>query len=146
VKKNIVNEFLENIEKEIWLADNIDNMKREDVGKVKRLITGNFFTEGEILSEIGVKSYSPEHNMKHGAYTAALLKNERLILWMDGEKFESGENLEMQRVFGKYNLFSQSKDGTIYVTGYNIGGRAGLECDEDSFLFLEPLQEAKRRD
>lgn len=145
-EKNIVKEFNENIEKEIFLADNIGNMKREDVGKVKRLITGNFLTEGEILYEIVAKSCSPERNMRHGAYTAALLKSGMLILWMDGEKFESGENLEMKRVFGKYNLFSQSKDGTIYVTGYNISRRAGLECDEDSFLFLEPLQKVERRD
>lgn len=145
-EKNIVKEFYENIKKEIWLADNVDNMKREDVGKVKRLITGNFLTESEILCEIVEKSNSPEYNMKHGAYTAALLKSGMLILWTDGKKFESGENLEIQRVFGKYNLFSQSKDGTIYVTGYDIYGRAGLDCAEDSFLFLEPLQKVEIRD
>ena len=110
-----------------WMT-NSENIIR--VSKCKKMISGNFMWS---FACIGGSDFNY-------SYTACLQNDGTLIIWTNGKTYISDKSLKICNIWGSNGIIAQTEDCKIYVTGYNLFNRLGLNnIEEDDFLFFAPL-------
>ena len=100
------------------------------VSKCKKMISGNFMWS---FACIGGSDFNY-------SYTACLQNDGTLIIWTNGKTYISDKSLKICNIWGSNGIIAQTEDCKIYVTGYNLFNRLGINnIEEDDFLFLAPL-------
>lgn len=115
---------------------------KEEAAAYTKFTTGNFSDFFEtFLNDAALYSANmlTEDSMHFYSYTALLKKNGQMVLWTNRKRFVSDKDLKIKNIFGGYSIFVQTEDDKIYVIGYDIGNRLGMNKNEDEFLFMEPL-------
>ncbi|MBQ7905998.1 MAG: hypothetical protein IJ361_09625 [Spirochaetaceae bacterium] len=95
----------------------------------KKMISGNFMWS---FACIGGSDFNY-------SYTACLQSDGTLILWTNGKTYISDKSLKIRNIWGSNGIIVQTEDCKIYVTGYNLFNRLGVDNSQEDFLFLEPL-------
>lgn len=101
--------------------------KKVKIKKIKKIISGNFMWSFACIG-------GAEFNY---SYTACLRNDGKLIVWSNGKTYTSDSSLKIRDIWGNNGIFAQAKDGKIYVTGYNLFNRLGVDKSQEEFLFLE---------
>ena len=117
-------------------------IRREKLGKYKKVITGNFLNFTDFILDC----LNPEKIDYFYSYAALLQDNGQLILWTNGKKFVSEKEKKIKKIYGGDNIFVQTEDEKIYGIGYFSYKRSeNYAKGSDSILDFIPIEPAAGR-